>query len=104
MENGNLSAMRQMLRLEEGDTERDVLLSLLLDRAERVARELCRLREEDAVSDDLIVSMAVEDYNNLGSEGISYKSYSNIIETYRSSYSDKVMALLRRYRRSEEVV
>ena len=37
--------------------------------------------------------------SQLGSEGVSYKSYSNIIETYRSDYSDKVKALLRRYRR-----
>ena len=99
MEHKNLPELKILLRIQDTDTERDALLSLLLERAERVARELCRLREEDAVSDDLIVSMAVEDYNNLGSEGISYKSYSNIIETYRSSYSDKVMALLRRYRR-----
>ena len=99
MENRNLSELRRMLRVEAGDTERDALLSLLLDRAERTARDYCRLRAEEDVPEGLAVRMAAEDYNNLGSEGISYKSYSNIIETYRSAYSDKVMVLLRRYRR-----
>lgn len=99
MEHRNLPQMKTALRIEEADTERDALLSLLLTRAETTARAYCRLPEGETVEDDLIVRMAVEDYTQLGSEGISYKSYSNIIETYRSEYSDKVMMLLRRYRR-----
>lgn len=99
MENRNLPDMKKYLRMETADTERDALLSALLDRAEAWGRLFCRLREEECLGDELIVAMAIEDYNRLGSEGISYKSYSNIIETYRSEYSDNVMMLLRRRRR-----
>ena len=99
MENRNLPGMKILLRLDTADTERDALLCLLLARAEKEGRLFCRLRAEDVFPDELILQMAVEDYNRIGSEGISYKSYSNIIETYRSEYSENVMALLRRLRR-----
>ncbi|MBO5111433.1 MAG: phage head-tail connector protein [Clostridia bacterium] len=99
MEHRNLPQLKTLLRLEDMDTERDALLSLLLVRAEDTARVYCRLREDEAVPEDLILRMAAEDYTQLGSEGISYKSYSGINETYRSEYSGKVIMLLNRYRR-----
>ena len=99
MEHKYLPELKILLRMEDADKERDALLSLLLVRAERLARDYCRLPADAEVMSDLAVRMAAEDYTQLGSEGVSYKSYSNIIETYRSDYSDKVKALLRRYRR-----
>ena len=99
MEHKYLPELKILLRMEDADKERDALLSLLLVRAERLASDYCRLPADAEVMGDLTVRMAAEDYTQLGSEGVSYKSYSNIIETYRSDYSDKVKALLRRYRR-----
>ena len=99
MEHKNLPELKILLRIQDTDTERDALLSMLLARAEGLARDFCRLPADGEVCGELIVRMAAEDYSQLGSEGVSYKSYSNIIETYRSDYSDKVKALLRRYRR-----
>lgn len=99
MDNRNLPRLKLLLGVEETDRERDPLLSLLLDRAEETARALCRLPAEAAVDDGLILRMAAEDLNRLGSEGLSYKNYGNLMETYHSDYSDGVKALLRRYRR-----
>ena len=76
----------------------DDILSLLIDLAKDFSINYCNLSEYNATLDNIIVKMVLEDFNKLGSEGISAKSFSGISESYITDYSAEIYKMLNKHR------
>lgn len=72
------------------DTE-DVKLSIIIENAKDNAFSYCNMASYDTSLDNIVVRMAIEDYNRMNSEGISSKSVSGISESYIDGYSQSVI-------------
>ncbi len=92
-----LDSVKTLLKIEGGD--KDEILEILISRATSFAADYTGREISDPLLENPVCAMVCEDYGRLGSEGVSYKGYSNIIETYRSDYSDAVYAQLKSIRK-----
>ena len=59
----------------------------------------CNLPEYNKKLDNIVVSMVIEKYNRIGSEGTTSQSASGISASYDSFYSDKIVKMLNKHRR-----
>ena len=71
-------------------TEQDELLNVLIDICEREAVNYTH-RNMDVELSNIVLSMVVERYNKLGSEGITSRSFSGVSESITNNYSDAVI-------------
>lgn len=81
------------------DDTADDLLNTLISMCKEEAYIYCNLPEYNTKLDNIVVSMVIEKYNRIGSEGSISQSASGISATYDSFYSDKIVKMLNKHRR-----
>ena len=94
-----LARLKLLCGIAEENSSDDETLMLLISQAKEYVKDYCHLKECGTEHDPLVLSVAAEDWSKLGSGGIAYKSISGAYESYRSGYSDSVMAQLRAKRK-----
>ena len=87
------------LLLNIADDNSDDLLNTLISMCKEEAYVYCNLPEYNKKLDNIVVSMVIEKYNRIGSEGSKSQSASGISASYDSFYSDKVVKMLNKHRR-----
>ena len=87
------------LLLSMADDTADDLLNTLISMCKEEAYIYCNLPEYNTKLDNIVVSMVIEKYNRIGSEGSISQSASGISATYDSFYSDKIVKMLNKHRR-----
>lgn len=87
------------LLLSINDDTADDLLNTLISMCKEEAYIYCNLPEYNTKLDNIVVSMVIEKYNRIGSEGSISQSASGISATYDSFYSDKIVKMLNKHRR-----
>ena len=88
-----LETMKLLLGL---DASKDTLLSLLLSQAEDEAKDYTN---NENISENLIVQMAIYKYNRLGTEGLNSENYSGVSFNYMSDYPETIVKQLRRFKK-----
>lgn len=78
------------------DASKDTLLSLLLSQAEDEAKDYTN---NENISENLIVQMAIYKYNRLGTEGLNSENYSGVSFNYMSDYPETIVKQLRRFKK-----
>ena len=63
----------------------------------------CNLPAYTTDLDLVVVSMVIEKYNRIGSEGTTSQSSSGVSASYDSFYSDKVVRMLNKFRKVKMV-
>ena len=81
------------------DDTADDLLNTLIAMCKEEAYIYCNLPEYNSKLDNIVVSMVIEKYNRIGSEGTESQSASGISATYESFYSEKIVKMLNKHRR-----
>lgn len=94
-----LEKIKLLLGISDEDTTKDELINLLISNAKDYAVSFCGYGEYNSQFDVIVMKMVVEDYNRLGSEGISSKSFNGISESYTEDYSAGILNSLRRYKK-----
>ena len=92
-----LNKIKLLLNIQD-DTE-DELLYTLISLCKEEAYTYCNLPEYDKKLDAVVISMVVERYNRIGSEGTTQQSSSGVSMTYDSFYSDRVRWMLNKNRK-----
>ena len=85
------------------DDSADELLNTLISMCKEEAYIYCNLPEYDSKLDNIVVSMVIEKYNRMGSEGILSQRSSGASASYDSFYSDKVVRMLNKFRKVKMV-
>ena len=91
------------LLLNKVDDSVDELLITLIAMCKEEAYIYCNLPEYDDKLDNVVVSMVIEKYNRIGSEGTTSQSASGVSASYNDFYSDKVVRILNKYRKVKMV-
>lgn len=91
------------LLLNKVDDSVDELLITLIAMCKEEAYIYCNLPEYDDRLDNVVVSMVIEKYNRIGSEGTTSQSASGVSASYNDFYSDKVVRILNKYRKVKMV-
>ena len=86
------------LLLSISDDAADELLNTLISMCKEEAYIYCNLLEYDDKLDFIVVSMVIEKYNRMGSEGTLSQSSSGVSASYDSFYSDKIVRMLNKFR------
>lgn len=86
--------IKLLLGLAEEDESRDDVISTLIGLCKDQAIDFCNLDEYSPKLDSAVISMVIERYNRIGTEGVSSVSTNGINESYLDSYSKPVMAKL----------
>lgn len=94
---------RIKLLLNITDDATDDLLNTLIAMCKEEAYIYCNLPAYDKKLDLIVVSMVIEKYNRMGSEGTTSQSSSGISASYNSFYSDKIVRLLNKFRKVKMV-
>lgn len=83
------------------NSDKDSLIELLIEDAKTYAMDYCNINDAwlPAKFDTIIVKMVVQDYNRIGSQGISSQSYSGVSESFIEGYSDEIIKLLNKNRK-----
>lgn len=85
------------------DDSTDELLNTLISMCKEEAYIYCNLPAYDSKLDFVVVSMVIEKYNRMGSEGTLSQSSSGASASYDSFYSDKVVRMLNKFRKVKMV-
>lgn len=93
-----LEKIKLLLSRADDDTA-DELLNTLIAMCKEEAYIYCNLPEYDTKLDFIVVSMVIEKYNRMGSEGTLSQSSSGVSAAYDSFYSDKVVRMLNKFRK-----
>ena len=91
------------LLLSISDDATDELLNTLISMCKEEAYIYCNLLEYDDKLDFIVVSMVIEKYNRMGSEGTLSQSSSGVSASYDSFYSDKIVRMLNKFRKVKMV-
>lgn len=91
------------LLLSISDDAADELLNTLIAMCKEEAYIYCNLLEYDDKLDFIVVSMVIEKYNRMGSEGTLSQSSSGVSASYDSFYSDKIVRMLNKFRKVKMV-
>ena len=86
------------LLLGISSTEKDNLLTLLIQQAEDEAKDFTH-REDVCELQSTIEKMVVYNYNRLGTEGLNSESYSGTSYNYTTDYPEQILKMLKRYRK-----
>ena len=87
------------LLLNIGDESKDALLMALIERAQEFALNYTNNAGCMELIQGTIISMVINDYNRLGSEGVDSENYSGVSFRYAAGYSDDIMKQLRPFRK-----
>jgi len=98
-----IDVIKVMLQMTDEDADRDAAVSALIEKASAFAVRYCNLTEYDSRLDGIVTQMVCEDFSKCRAAGISYKSYSGMIEMYRDDYSKQVYRGLNTCRRLRAV-
>ena len=79
------------------------LLAILMNLCKEEAYIYCNLKEYDEKLDFIVISMVIEKYNRMGSEGTLSQSSSGVSSSYDSFYSDKIVRMLNKFRKVKMV-
>ena len=90
-----LENLKLLLGLGQND---EPLLNVLIKMCKNFAMNYCNLDSYETELDYIVQQMVCEKYSQLGSQGLSSRSFSGVSEDYFSNYSDSVMTALRRHR------
>ena len=85
------------------DDSADELLNTLISMCKEEAYIYCNLPAYDSKLDFVVISMVIEKYNRMGSEGTLSQSSSGASASYDSFYSDKVVRMLNKFRKVKMV-
>lgn len=93
-----LTQIKLLLGLEN-TTDKDALLTLLLNRA--IDECLAYTHNDDCIChlESTIVSMVVINYNRLSTESLESESYSGVSFKYENDYPEPIMRSLKAYRK-----
>lgn len=91
------------LLLNKIDDEADELLNTLISICKEEAYIYCNLPKYDECLDFIVVSMVIEKYNRIGSEGTISQSSSGVSASYDSFYSEKIIRMLNKFRKVKMV-
>lgn len=80
-------------------TDKNELIETLIDSAKTFVKTYTGCKYIDDKFDNVIIKMVLEDFNRLGSEGISSQSIAGASESYNSDYSDSIYKQLKRFRK-----
>lgn len=97
-----LEKIKLLLSKVDDDTV-DELLNTLISMCKEEAYIYCNLPEYDKKLDNIIVSMVIEKYNRIGSEGATSQSSSGVSASYNDFYSDKIVRMLNKFRKVKMV-
>ena len=97
-----LEKIKLQLSRADADTA-DELLKTLIAKCKEEAYIYCKLPEYDTKLDFIVVSMVIEKYNRMGSEGALSQSSSGVSASYDSFYSDKIVRMLNKFRKVKMV-
>ena len=86
------------LLLSISSTEKDNLLTLLIQQAEDEAKDFTH-REDVCELQSTIERMVVYNYNRIGTEGLNSESCSGTSYNYASDYPEQILKMLKRYRK-----
>ena len=87
------------LLLNKIDDTEDELLNTLINLCKEEAYIYCNLPTYDTKLDFVVVSMVIEKYNRIGSEGTTNQRSSGVSTSYDSFYSDKIVRMLNKFRK-----
>jgi len=88
------------LRILIGRTDKDNILTILLDLATEDLKALCNRDDVPTGTSNIIIQMVLERYNRLGTEGLTAQSFSGASENFSDGYSAQVLSGLARYRKA----
>lgn len=80
------------------DTSKDTLLLLLIDNAEQEYLSYTHRKEAIGV-ENLLIQMAVYNYNRLGTEGVDSENYSGVSFGYSTDYPESIIRQLKSHRK-----
>lgn len=83
------------------DASKDTLCQVLIQQA---LDEAIDYTNNENVSDNLIVQMAIYKYNRLGTEGLNSENYSGVSFNYLNDYPETIVKQLRRFKKLGVVV
>lgn len=92
-----------MLLLNITDESKEELLMTLISLCKDEATNYCNLDEYSTSLDYIVIQMAIERFNRIGSEGAVIQTMSGMRTEYDSFYSDKVRRMLNKHRRIKTV-
>ena len=89
------------LRLRIGDNAegRDALLADLVAGAEEEFCAYCRRDDVPAAAEDVIVRIALIQYNRIGAEGAASQSYGGTSESWEADYPPPLLRAMQRWRK-----
>ena len=85
------------------DTNKDDLLSLLIENA---TQEVLTYTNQKSINDSLntaILLVVVYNFNRIGTEGVDSEGYSGVNFAYSSDYPDSIMRLLKKQKKIQTV-
>lgn len=97
-----LEKIKLLLNKAEDDSV-DELLNILISMCKEEAVAYCNLSAYNSDLDFIIVSMVIERYNRIGSEGTTAQSTSGVSMSYESFYSNRIVKLLNKFRKVKMV-
>lgn len=83
------------------DASKDTLCQVLISQA---LDEAIAYTNNENISDNLIVQMAIYKYNRLGTEGLNSENYSGVSFNYLNDYPENIVKQLRRFKKLGVVV
>lgn len=86
-----LDKIKLLLGIAEMDESKDELLNLLIQLCKDEAVDFCNLDEYISKLDSAVISMVIERYNKIGSEGAASVRTSGIDEDYLENYSKPII-------------
>ena len=91
--------MLDKLKVLLGVTDKDDILTILIDMCSQDAITYCHLDSIETTMQPVIIQMAMEKFNKLGSDGISSRGFSGVSESYTDDYSNAIYEQLKRFRK-----
>lgn len=91
-----LEKLKMLLKIS--GTDKDDLLTLILDQATETAIEYTHCKDAMALQ-PTIIKMAVYDYNRLDNIGLDSEGYSGVNFNYSADYPESILRMLRKQRR-----
>lgn len=92
--------MLDKIMLLLGNSASEELIELLISQAKSFLLLFCNLSEYNSRYDSLIIRMVIEDFNKMGSEGMTSKSFNGLSQSFSEApYSSLVMTQLNSYKR-----
>ena len=82
-----------------GTTDKDDVLTMLIEDAKDEAMNYCNLTLYSLTLDTTVVKMVIQNYNKSINQGISSESFSGVGESYINGYTSDVISLLNKNRK-----